>query len=90
MATKKSAGKKTEAVEPAAKAAPAKKTAAKKTAAPKTTEASQPKAATATTSKGKPTHHDIERHAYLLWEREGKPHGHHDKFWHQAERELNS
>ncbi len=38
--------------------------------------------------KAHPTQHDIQVQAYLLWERDGKKHGHHDRYWQQAEREL--
>ncbi len=97
MVTKKSAAKKTVAedqatpAKAAAKKTVAKKTAAKKTAAgqhpseTQTAAAEQPKAAA---HKAKPTHHDIELHAYLLWERDGKPHGNHVDYWHRAEKEL--
>jgi hypothetical protein len=30
----------------------------------------------------------IEEIAYLLWEQEGKPHGHHDRHWQEAERRF--
>ncbi len=93
MATKKSASKKATGTETAAaeKTAPAKKTAAKetaaKTASTQTASPEQPKAA-AKIAKSKPTHHDISVQAYLIWEREGKKHGHHDQYWQQAEKEL--
>ena len=90
MATKKSATKKAASTDAVTEKNPAKKTAAKKIAAKKTAaappSAEQPKAA----AKAKPTHHDIELRAYLLWERDGKKHGQHDSHWHQAEKELHS
>ena len=98
MATKKSASKKAAGTEAAAeKNTAAKKSPAKKTAAKKATDlqASAPeqttKAASKTashTEKAHPSHHDIEIRAYLLWEQDGKKHGHHDQYWKQAEREL--
>ena len=98
MATKKSVSKKTAGVAPAVKSAagqPAAKTAAKKiavktTAAKKTVDvsASVPKTAAKAAPKHQPSHHDIAVQAYLLWERDGKNHGHQDHYWKQAEREL--
>ena len=98
MATKKSPSKKavTEAVP---EKTAAKKTAAKKTAAPKVADVPSPvaahpssaeptKAAGHKAEKAKPTHHDIAVQAYLLWERDGKKHGHHVDYWHKAEKEL--
>lgn len=92
MATKKSASKKTAATEANAAKVPATKTAAKKTAAKKTATkaaAVEHTQAPAVHAKAKPTRHDIEVQAYLLWERDGRKHGHHDQYWHQAEKELN-
>ena len=97
MATKKSASKKSAGTEAAAEKTAAKKAPAKKTAATKTTDlqASAPeqttKAASKTTGhteKAHPSHHDISVRAYLLWEQDGKKHGHQDHYWKQAEREL--
>ncbi len=93
MATKKSASKKAAGTEVAAEKTVAKKAPAKKTAAKKTTEGQESapeqttKAADKTT-KAHPSHHDISVRAYLLWERDGKKHGHHDHYWKQAEQEL--
>lgn len=102
MATKKSASKKTTGsdakvetpVKAASKTAAAKKTAAKKT--PEKTVSVHASAAAETHghgaeakgSKAHPSHHDIATHAYLLWERDGKKHGHQDHYWKQAEQEL--
>ena len=36
-----------------------------------------------------PTQQDIERLAYELWEREGKPHGMDHHYYYEAERALN-
>ncbi len=30
----------------------------------------------------------IRRRAHQIWEREGRPDGHHDRHWHQAVREI--
>lgn len=100
MATKKSASKKSTGSEavvetPAVKAA-GKKTAEKKTAAKKTMEKTVdvPSSAKGTqghgaeTKKAHPSHHDIATYAYLLWERDGKKHGHHEHYWKLAEQEL--
>ena len=35
-----------------------------------------------------PREERIRRRAYELWERAGKPAGDHERFWHQAEAEL--
>ncbi len=102
MATKKSAGKKATGAEAkvetpvkaAGKTAAAKKTVEKKT--PEKTVDVQASAAAEThghgtetkSAKAHPSHHDIATHAYLLWERDGKKHGHHDHYWKQAEQEL--
>ncbi len=103
MATKKSASKKTTGTEPAAEKTAAKKAPAKKTAAKKTvdvqasasdqasqpgTEARSTAKTAAKTARPHPSHHDISVRAYLLWEQDGKKHGHHDHYWTQAEREL--
>lgn len=93
MATKKSASKKTAGSEAAAEKTAAKKAPAKKTAATKTTDlqASAPEQThkgAEKTAKAHPSHHDISVRAYLLWEQDGKKHGHHDQYWKQAEREL--
>ena len=88
MATKKSASKKTAGTE-----APAAKPAAKKAAAKKTVDvqASAPAEAAKTpakAAKAHPSQHDISVQAYLLWERDGKKHGHQEHYWKQAEQEL--
>ena len=99
MATKKSASKKSAGTEAAAEKTAATKVSAKKVAAKKTTDlqASAPEPTTAkaaaktpekTAGKPHPSHHDISLRAYLLWEQDGKKHGHHDHYWKQAEREL--
>lgn len=36
----------------------------------------------------KPSQSDIAKHAYQLWEREGRPHGRDKDHWHAAEREV--
>ncbi len=36
----------------------------------------------------KPSHSDIAKHAYQLWEREGRPQGRDKDHWHAAEREI--
>ena len=36
----------------------------------------------------KPSQADIAKHAYHLWEREGRPHGRDKDHWHTAEREI--
>ena len=36
----------------------------------------------------KPLESDIAKHAYNLWEREGRPHGRDKDHWHAAEREI--
>ena len=99
MATKKSASKKTAGAE-AGTATPAEKKGAGKGAAKKTAAKQTPAKKAAgeapaaerahTMAKAKPTHHDISVQAYLLWERDGRKHGHHDQYWQQAEKELNS
>ena len=97
MAIKKAASKKVAegiaAPEKAAahSAAPAK--AAAKTSPAKKVEASpaaeQPRTQAAVkAAKARPSHHDVSVQAYLLWERDGKKHGHHDHYWQLAEREL--
>ena len=100
MATKKSASKKSTgsdaAVETPAVKAASKKTAVKKTAAKKTPEktvdvqagAAETHGHATEAKKAHPSHHDIATHAYLLWERDGKKHGHQDHYWKQAEQEL--
>jgi len=35
-----------------------------------------------------PTHQEISRRAYQLWEERGRPHGSHEEDWHRAEHEL--
>jgi hypothetical protein len=35
-----------------------------------------------------PTDDQIRSRAHQLWEQAGRPAGHDDEFWHQAEREL--
>ncbi len=35
-------------------------------------------------------HDEIARRAYELWEREGRSHGHHERHWREAERQLRS
>ena len=35
-----------------------------------------------------PTHKDIEKLAYDLWEREGKPHGNDHHYYYEAEKQL--
>lgn len=35
-----------------------------------------------------PSHEEIARRAYQLWEERGKPHGSPDEDWHLAEHEL--
>lgn len=98
MATKKSAVKKTAGVETGTETAAvktaAKKTAAKKVAAKKTVEAVPESQSTGAgagkKAKAQPTHHDVSVRAYLLWERDGRKHGHHDHYWKQAEQELAS
>ncbi len=35
-----------------------------------------------------PTYEDIQKRAYELWEKAGKPHGYDMEFWAQAVREL--
>jgi len=35
----------------------------------------------------RPNYH-IQTRAYHIWEAEGRPHGHHEKHWHQAEKEI--
>ena len=102
MATKKVAGKKAAGSEakveaPAVKAA-SKTSAVKKTAAKKTPSKTVDVQGSAAESKGhgheakgakaSPSHEDIARHAYLLWERDGKKHGHHEQYWKRAEEEL--
>ncbi len=37
-----------------------------------------------------PTHEDVERLAYQLWEERGRPPGLPEVDWHRAERELSS
>lgn len=94
MATKKIANKKIAATE-TTESKPAAKVAAKKTMAAKPTgttvslhAAAAAKSEAPAKAKPQPSHHDIETHAYLLWEREGKRHGHHDQYWQRAEHEL--
>lgn len=87
MATKKSASKKAAEGPGAPVKAAAKKVDAKKTPEKKTVAAAAPQTGA---GKARPSHHDIEVQAYLLWERDGKKHGHHDQYWQQAERELHS
>jgi hypothetical protein len=36
----------------------------------------------------KVTDAQIRKHAHRLWEREGRPEGRSDEFWHQAKSEL--
>jgi hypothetical protein len=38
----------------------------------------------------KPTEDQIRTRAHELWELAGKPHGRHDEFWHEAEKEIKS
>ena len=69
----------------------ANKTPAKKTAAKKTT--GEPAAATKPKAGAKPdmpppSHDQIARVAYQLWEEAGRPHGQSDEFWQRAERQL--
>ncbi|MCW6508173.1 DUF2934 domain-containing protein [Lichenifustis flavocetrariae] len=33
-------------------------------------------------------HNEVSQRAYEIWEAEGRPHGHHDAHWRQAEQEL--
>ena len=35
-----------------------------------------------------PTEKEIMARAYEIWERNGRPEGREDEFWHQAEQEL--
>jgi hypothetical protein len=35
-----------------------------------------------------PSHEEIARRAYQLWEERGKPYGSHEEDWHLAEHEL--
>ena len=35
-----------------------------------------------------PTDKEIQNRAYEIWERNGRPEGREDEFWHQAEAEL--
>jgi len=35
-----------------------------------------------------PRHEDVARHAYTLWERNGRPEGNEQEHWYVAEREL--
>ncbi|HLI76937.1 MAG TPA: DUF2934 domain-containing protein [Acidobacteriaceae bacterium] len=88
MATKKAASKKTAGTEAVPEKTAAKKAPAKKTAAKKTPEKPAATEAAEAAPKGHPSHHDISVRAYLLWERDGKKHGHHDHYWKQAEKEL--
>lgn len=37
-----------------------------------------------------PREHRIRQRAYELWEQAGKPAGDHDRFWHEAEQEIDS
>lgn len=36
----------------------------------------------------KPSESDVAKHAYQIWEREGRPHGRDKEHWHAAEREI--
>lgn len=42
------------------------------------------------TSKEKPaiSHDEIARLAYLNWEKDGRPHGHDEKYWLEAEQQI--
>lgn len=51
----------------------------------KTKAAAELVAASAATA---PTHDEIARRAYEIWQAKGGGHGHHDEDWYQAEREL--
>jgi hypothetical protein len=37
---------------------------------------------------GEDRHEKIQQKAYQIWEREGRPHGEHDRHWQQAVDEL--
>jgi hypothetical protein len=41
-----------------------------------------------TIDKPGPSHEEIARRAYQLWEERGKPHGSHEEDWYRAQHEL--
>ena len=45
-------------------------------------------AQTGATKMTQPTEKEIMARAYEIWERNGRPDGREDEFWHQAEQEL--
>ena len=75
----------------AAKKAPAKRTAAteaKDTGVEKTAAPKAKRGAVNKPDMPPPSHEQIGRVAYQLWEEAGRPHGQSEAFWSRAEREL--
>lgn len=97
--TQKTQSKKTQAGQknPSTKQAAAKKPPVKKAGAPPTAtaEPAAKKTATGAAASGTKTaqveinHEAIARTAYFIWEEKGRPHGHEEENWLEAEARLN-